>query len=165
MVIFYACNNILLVCVCSCFTDSREETVLGSIPLPSYVIAPVVPDDHINRKYAFKVTPTWHWIRHMKSMCIWEHVCIWDVIMSMCSQQNLFTTKSFSKNIHCCITLDSDPHILQVLLYTATWKISSFGHIFVQMRFWMQLRYWILWKFLSEVPLCKVWWNLTSCFW
>ncbi|XP_047187470.1 pleckstrin homology domain-containing family A member 7 isoform X5 [Scophthalmus maximus] len=42
------------VCVCSCFTDSREETVLGSIPLPSYVIAPVEPDDHINRKYAFK---------------------------------------------------------------------------------------------------------------
>lgn len=41
-------------------TDSREETVLGSIPLPSYVIAPVEPDDHINRKYAFKVTVKWH---------------------------------------------------------------------------------------------------------
>lgn len=40
--------------------DSREETVLGSIPLPSYVIAPVEPDDHINRKYAFKVTVKWH---------------------------------------------------------------------------------------------------------
>ncbi|XP_069380699.1 pleckstrin homology domain-containing family A member 7 isoform X24 [Paralichthys olivaceus] len=36
------------------YKDSREETVLGSIPLPSYVIAPVEPDDHINRKYAFK---------------------------------------------------------------------------------------------------------------
>lgn len=36
-------------------TDSREETVLGSIPLPSYVISPVEPDDHISRKYAFKV--------------------------------------------------------------------------------------------------------------
>lgn len=39
-----------------CFADSREETVLGSIPLPSYVISPVEPEDHINRKYAFKVT-------------------------------------------------------------------------------------------------------------
>lgn len=37
-------------------TDSREETVLGSIPLPSYVVAPVDPDDHISRKYAFKVS-------------------------------------------------------------------------------------------------------------
>ncbi|XP_074522942.1 pleckstrin homology domain-containing family A member 7 isoform X20 [Halichoeres trimaculatus] len=36
------------------YKDSREETVLGSIPLPSYVISPVEPDDHINRKYAFK---------------------------------------------------------------------------------------------------------------
>uniref|UniRef100_A0A3B4CF01 Pleckstrin homology domain containing, family A member 7b n=1 Tax=Pygocentrus nattereri TaxID=42514 RepID=A0A3B4CF01_PYGNA len=36
------------------YKDSREETVLGSIPLPSYVIAPVEPEDHISRKYAFK---------------------------------------------------------------------------------------------------------------
>lgn len=43
-------------CVSAFVTDSREETVLGSIPLPSYVIAPVEPEDHINRKYAFKVT-------------------------------------------------------------------------------------------------------------
>lgn len=35
--------------------DSREESVLGSIPLPSYVISPVGLEDHINRKYAFKV--------------------------------------------------------------------------------------------------------------
>ncbi|KAM8876680.1 pleckstrin homology domain-containing family A member 7 isoform 3-T3 [Synchiropus picturatus] len=40
------------------YKDSREETVLGSIPLPSYVIAPVDPDDHINRKYAFKASHT-----------------------------------------------------------------------------------------------------------
>ncbi|XP_058486296.1 pleckstrin homology domain-containing family A member 7 isoform X7 [Solea solea] len=40
------------------YKDSREETVLGSIPLPSYVIAPVEADDHINRKYAFKATHT-----------------------------------------------------------------------------------------------------------
>lgn len=52
---------VMILCVaCACFTDSREETVLGSIPLPSYVIAPVEPDDHINRKYAFKVTLKWH---------------------------------------------------------------------------------------------------------
>ncbi|XP_064193036.1 pleckstrin homology domain-containing family A member 7-like isoform X7 [Anguilla rostrata] len=36
------------------YKDSREEAVLGSIPLPSYVISPVEPDDHISRKYAFK---------------------------------------------------------------------------------------------------------------
>lgn len=36
-------------------SDSREELVLGSIPLPSYVISPVGPEDHISRKYAFKV--------------------------------------------------------------------------------------------------------------
>uniref|UniRef100_A0A3Q2FI31 Pleckstrin homology domain containing, family A member 7b n=1 Tax=Cyprinodon variegatus TaxID=28743 RepID=A0A3Q2FI31_CYPVA len=40
------------------YKDSREETVLGSIPLPSYVITPVEPEDHINRKYAFKATHT-----------------------------------------------------------------------------------------------------------
>ncbi|XP_074522937.1 pleckstrin homology domain-containing family A member 7 isoform X15 [Halichoeres trimaculatus] len=40
------------------YKDSREETVLGSIPLPSYVISPVEPDDHINRKYAFKASHT-----------------------------------------------------------------------------------------------------------
>jgi len=40
-----------------CFppTDSREESVLGSIPLPSYVVSPVGPEDHISRKYTFKV--------------------------------------------------------------------------------------------------------------
>lgn len=40
------------------YKDSREETVLGSIPLPSYVISPVDPEDHINRKYAFKASHT-----------------------------------------------------------------------------------------------------------
>lgn len=30
--------------------------MLGSIPLPSYVIAPVEPGDNISRRYAFKVT-------------------------------------------------------------------------------------------------------------
>ncbi|KAF7223937.1 pleckstrin homology domain-containing family A member 7 isoform X14 [Nothobranchius furzeri] len=36
------------------YKDSREESVLGSIPLPSYVISPVGSEDHISRKYAFK---------------------------------------------------------------------------------------------------------------
>ncbi|XP_053368905.1 pleckstrin homology domain-containing family A member 7 isoform X5 [Clarias gariepinus] len=40
------------------YKDSREETVLGSIPLPSYVISPVEPEDHISRKFAFKATHT-----------------------------------------------------------------------------------------------------------
>ncbi|KAJ8247570.1 hypothetical protein GJAV_G00247830 [Gymnothorax javanicus] len=40
------------------YKDSREETVLGSIPLPSYVISPVEPGDHISRKYAFKACHT-----------------------------------------------------------------------------------------------------------
>ncbi|CAF99665.1 unnamed protein product, partial [Tetraodon nigroviridis] len=40
------------------YKDSREETVLGSIPLPSYVISPVEPDDNISRRYAFKATHT-----------------------------------------------------------------------------------------------------------
>ncbi|XP_078023669.1 pleckstrin homology domain-containing family A member 7-like isoform X3 [Epinephelus lanceolatus] len=36
------------------YKDSREESVLGSIPLPSYVISAVGPEDHISRKFAFK---------------------------------------------------------------------------------------------------------------
>ncbi|KAJ8252732.1 hypothetical protein COCON_G00220440 [Conger conger] len=46
------------------YKDSREEAVLGSIPLPSYVTAPVEPDDHINRKFAFK---SWE-----QNPCTWE---------------------------------------------------------------------------------------------
>uniref|UniRef100_A0A8C3SH18 Pleckstrin homology domain containing A7 n=1 Tax=Chelydra serpentina TaxID=8475 RepID=A0A8C3SH18_CHESE len=40
------------------YTYSREETVLGSIPLPSYVISPIGPEDRINRKYSFKAVHT-----------------------------------------------------------------------------------------------------------
>lgn len=36
--------------------DEKEEGILGSILLPSFKIAPVMPEDHINRKYAFKVS-------------------------------------------------------------------------------------------------------------
>ncbi|KAL7992152.1 hypothetical protein Chor_016408 [Crotalus horridus] len=40
------------------YKDSREEFVLGSIPLPSYVISSVGPEEHINRKYSFKAVHT-----------------------------------------------------------------------------------------------------------
>ncbi|XP_032895397.1 pleckstrin homology domain-containing family A member 5 isoform X7 [Amblyraja radiata] len=36
------------------YRDEKEEGILGSILLPSFKIAPVTPEDHINRKYAFK---------------------------------------------------------------------------------------------------------------
>nr|XP_051689915.1 pleckstrin homology domain-containing family A member 7 isoform X3 [Oryctolagus cuniculus] len=40
------------------YKDSREEAILGSIPLPSYVISPVAPEDRISRKYSFKAVHT-----------------------------------------------------------------------------------------------------------
>ncbi|NWW84481.1 PKHA7 protein, partial [Rhynochetos jubatus] len=40
------------------YKDSREESVLGSIPLPSYVISPMGPEDRINRKFSFKAVHT-----------------------------------------------------------------------------------------------------------
>ncbi|XP_072097903.1 pleckstrin homology domain-containing family A member 5 isoform X4 [Mobula birostris] len=36
------------------YRDEKEEGILGSILLPSFKITPVMPEDHINRKYAFK---------------------------------------------------------------------------------------------------------------
>ncbi|XP_078276088.1 pleckstrin homology domain-containing family A member 5 isoform X14 [Rhinoraja longicauda] len=36
------------------YRDEKEEGILGSILLPSFKIAPVMPEDRINRKYAFK---------------------------------------------------------------------------------------------------------------
>ncbi|KAM9302107.1 pleckstrin homology domain-containing family A member 7 [Gastrophryne carolinensis] len=36
------------------YKDSREEAILGSIPLPGYSISPTQPDDRISRKYSFK---------------------------------------------------------------------------------------------------------------
>ncbi|XP_066439781.1 pleckstrin homology domain-containing family A member 7 isoform X3 [Eleutherodactylus coqui] len=36
------------------YKDSREEAVLGSIPLPGYIITPTGPEDRINRKFSFK---------------------------------------------------------------------------------------------------------------
>ncbi|XP_072418327.1 pleckstrin homology domain-containing family A member 5 isoform X11 [Chiloscyllium punctatum] len=38
------------------YRDEKEEGILGSILLPSFKIAPVSPEDHINRKYAFKAS-------------------------------------------------------------------------------------------------------------
>lgn len=36
--------------------DEKEEGILGSILLPSFHISKCAEDDHINRKYAFKVS-------------------------------------------------------------------------------------------------------------
>ncbi|KAM4017726.1 pleckstrin homology domain-containing family A member 7 isoform 2-T2 [Anomaloglossus baeobatrachus] len=36
------------------YKDSREDAVLGSIPLPSYIISATGPEDRINRRYSFK---------------------------------------------------------------------------------------------------------------
>ncbi|XP_038667026.1 pleckstrin homology domain-containing family A member 5 isoform X9 [Scyliorhinus canicula] len=36
------------------YRDEKEEGILGSILLPSFKVAPISPEDHINRKYAFK---------------------------------------------------------------------------------------------------------------
>lgn len=36
--------------------DEKEEGILGSILLPSFQIAMLTSEDHINRKYAFKVS-------------------------------------------------------------------------------------------------------------
>lgn len=55
-VFLFFCRFELSAVVSASVSDSREETVLGSIPLPSYVISPVEPDDNISRRYAFKVT-------------------------------------------------------------------------------------------------------------
>uniref|UniRef100_A0A3Q2YAA0 Pleckstrin homology domain containing, family A member 7a n=1 Tax=Hippocampus comes TaxID=109280 RepID=A0A3Q2YAA0_HIPCM len=54
------------------YKDSREEAVLGSIPLPSYVISPVGPEDHVSRKYAFK-SAHFHMIRHQTTNHVNNH--------------------------------------------------------------------------------------------
>lgn len=40
------------------YKDSREEAVLGSIPLLGYIISPTGPEDRINRKFSFKAMHT-----------------------------------------------------------------------------------------------------------
>lgn len=52
--------------------DSREESVLGSIPLPSYVISAVGPEDHISRKYAFKVRLSLFYRLHCADLYVFE---------------------------------------------------------------------------------------------
>ena len=37
--------------------DEKEEGILGSILLPSFHVSMLSVEDHINRKYAFKVSP------------------------------------------------------------------------------------------------------------
>lgn len=39
-----------------CPVDEKEEGILGSILLPSFHISMLSVDDHISRKYAFKVS-------------------------------------------------------------------------------------------------------------
>jgi hypothetical protein len=39
-----------------CPADEKEEGILGSILLPSFHISMLSVDDHISRKYAFKVS-------------------------------------------------------------------------------------------------------------
>uniref|UniRef100_A0A3Q3FJ55 PH domain-containing protein n=1 Tax=Labrus bergylta TaxID=56723 RepID=A0A3Q3FJ55_9LABR len=41
------------------YKDSREESVLGSIPLPSYKILFCTPRECKNRKFTFKVPSVW----------------------------------------------------------------------------------------------------------
>ncbi|XP_075423840.1 pleckstrin homology domain-containing family A member 7 isoform X5 [Ascaphus truei] len=56
------------------YKDSREEAILGSIPLPSYVISAVGPEDRINRKYSFKAFHTgMRAYIHQKSSIIGSH--------------------------------------------------------------------------------------------
>ncbi len=40
------------------FTDEKEDTVLGSLPLLSFHVGGVEPSDNITRKFAFKVCNT-----------------------------------------------------------------------------------------------------------
>ncbi|KAM3920753.1 pleckstrin homology domain-containing family A member 7 isoform 2-T2 [Leptodactylus fuscus] len=40
------------------YKDSREEAILGSVPLLSYIIVPTGPEDRINRKFSFKAMHT-----------------------------------------------------------------------------------------------------------
>ena len=40
---------------CFLSTDEKEEGILGSILLPSFHISMLSVDDHISKKYAFKV--------------------------------------------------------------------------------------------------------------
>lgn len=46
--------------ICCLSADEKEEGILGSILLPSFHISMLSVDDHINRKYAFKVSAHFH---------------------------------------------------------------------------------------------------------
>lgn len=50
----------MLTCLFSVRADEKEEGILGSILLPSFHISMLSVDDHINRKYAFKVSVCFH---------------------------------------------------------------------------------------------------------
>lgn len=46
--------------ICCLSADEKEEGILGSILLPSFHVSMLSVDDHINRKYAFKVCASFH---------------------------------------------------------------------------------------------------------
>ncbi|XP_044213012.1 pleckstrin homology domain-containing family A member 7 isoform X9 [Thunnus albacares] len=121
------------------YKDSREESVLGSIPLPSYVISPVGPEDHISRKYAFKAEHTGMrtyyfsadtqedmntWLRAMNQAARMQNHS--DALISPCDKLenfNIMQQQTVSQtnhiNHHKTKTVDSDgtrPIIHEVLL-------------------------------------------------
>lgn len=67
--------------------DSREESVLGSIPLPSYVISAVGPEDHISRKYAFKVRLSLFYRLHCADLYVFE------LLLSQNTKQGIVPSK------------------------------------------------------------------------
>lgn len=142
--------TMLCVCVCSDFTDSREETVLGSIPLPSYVISPVEPEDHINRKYAFKVTLKWHWVRSLKevfmSMCGFQNF-IWDYLLLRCYLLTSLPLTLLTATQKGCLCAAWCPD----LIFISHFHISICLLLFIELLFWlgMTLLYFSIYQNVS----------------
>lgn len=55
--------------------DEKEEGILGSILLPSFHISMLSVDDHINRKYAFKVSARF---------CLWGTMFEQHIFIAAC---------------------------------------------------------------------------------
>lgn len=56
--------------------DEKEEGILGSILLPSFHVSMLSVDDHINRKYAFKVSACFLSLRNNVGQHIFIAVCM-----------------------------------------------------------------------------------------
>ncbi|XP_072654912.1 pleckstrin homology domain-containing family A member 5 isoform X21 [Canis lupus baileyi] len=52
------------------YRDEKEEGILGSILLPSFQIAMLTSEDHINRKYAFKLLLTFEATAYTMILCV-----------------------------------------------------------------------------------------------